>query len=847
MQARQGTAGQGQGKADEPPSVHIGTRQGTRQGPAPSRGKEEKGTTKSAVARRSPRELCDFSSRPRARHAATMADVTPATAIDQWEASVASIREGTRLYLTNDFAAAEALFKLGMGTEAASLATDQVKQDEEDEEPPPTVDSIEARDVRGAFALQFAVVGLMRGVASLANDQLDECLTRLWEADRLASLDTPWVGKKVTRGVCTLVAGVVQCLQQNLVRGVYNIVRSWQWIRYLRSEALEYQGVGASVVRSAAQLALGVFSLTLSLLPPHLIAAASWSTGFEIDREAGLALLRTCQEEEGIYSPIAALALLTFELDTKVFLGEAQSVDELAACERIIEWASTRFQDSVFFSLCSGELHACRHDLDGARAVVGAISNLPCVSELKALNAVVAYKRAVYHLASLDWHKAGIAFAASLEVYRAAGRRSLSPAMAVFSALCRLVSGEEEEARAMMEVVDGYRALEKKNWQRQDRLAFRLLAQFRGEQEPAAAALPSVGAGGGGTAAAAAAAAAASAAASSAAAAARGWASWATLAAASAGPSLAGDSKCGGGAGGGGGGGANGGGGSGDSGSGGGGSNGGCRPPPNVRSWALLELSVVMTVAMRCSWWMGETQCDGFIALLKSLELVTADDRAQRAMILAQFHSHRRQPHESLKHCAEGLQLEGQLDPASASTVQWGVAPMMHCISAQQHAALDAPHKAEASLQALSGYANYTAQGMVSFKTTRLRRALGLMVQQSFEQLALPAGYKATLLLRMEQGAAATVSWDWALESRDVDFSAAFQPDGGGAQVTIAAQTRHVVADGPGEGKFVLPEGCSAGSLTLEWSNCHSYLRAKSVAYRMVLSNGEEPPKPVIS
>ena len=129
----------------------------------------------------------------------------------------------------------------------------------------------------------------MRGVASLANDQLDECLSRLWEADRLASLDTPLGGQKGRpRRVHPLRGRRVLCLQHNLVRGVYNILRSWQWIRYLRSEALEFDGVGASVVRSAAQLALGVFALILSLLPPHLIRAASWTTGFEIDREAGL-------------------------------------------------------------------------------------------------------------------------------------------------------------------------------------------------------------------------------------------------------------------------------------------------------------------------------------------------------------------------------------------------------------------------------------------------------------------------------------------------------------------------------------------------------------------------------
>ena len=78
-------------------------------------------------------------------------------------------------------------------------------------------------------------------------------------------------------------------------------------IRYLRSEALEYRGIGSSVVRSAAQLALGVFAIILAMLPPTMVRAASWSTGFEIDREAGLAMLRDCQTEAGVFAPVSAL------------------------------------------------------------------------------------------------------------------------------------------------------------------------------------------------------------------------------------------------------------------------------------------------------------------------------------------------------------------------------------------------------------------------------------------------------------------------------------------------------------------------------------------------------------
>ena len=52
-------------------------------------------------------------------------------------------------------------------------------------------------DLRGAFTLQYAIVGLLRGVASMEENQLDTSLARLWEADALAARDVPWVGRKV--------------------------------------------------------------------------------------------------------------------------------------------------------------------------------------------------------------------------------------------------------------------------------------------------------------------------------------------------------------------------------------------------------------------------------------------------------------------------------------------------------------------------------------------------------------------------------------------------------------------------------------------------------------------------
>ena len=132
----------------------------------------------------------------------------------------------------------------------------------------------------------------------------------------------------------------------------------------------------------------------------------------------------------------------------------------------------------------------------------------------------------------------------------------------------------------------------------------------------------------------------------------------------------------------------------------------------------------------------------------------------------------------------------------------------------------------------------------MAFKAARLRRALGLIVADNYEPLALGAGRRAILSVRMKGGHA---EWDWALESRDVDFSATFSPDGGGPAVTITPDTRHSATDGPIEGRYALPAGCEGGTLHLQWSNAYSYLRGKSISYRLVLPDGSEVPQPVIS
>jgi hypothetical protein len=394
----------------------------------------------------------------------------------------------------------------------------------------------------------------------------------------------------------------------------------------------------------------------------------------------------------------------------------------------------------------------------------------------------------------------------------------------------------------MMAVVASYKALDKSNWGRQDRMAFRLLSLYRGDEQPtpSAAARPST--------------ARASAMLSSVA------ASFSSVLAV-AGGSLSGseEEKA-----------ARGGG---DDAAGLGGASArkrAARAPTAASSpstWAMLELAQTMTVGMRCTWWQTDAQSAQFVSMLQGLgpdgdgsaaeePPLTTDEQAQRWTILAQLYTHRsrRSPdkaRDGLECCMHGLALEASL---GASAQQFGLAPMLHCLAAQLHAKLGDPHKAEAELQLVKAFdgTGYMVQQAVTFKASRLRRSLGLMVAEDYERITLAGGKRAVLAVRLTGGAGTIANWDWALEARDVDFSATFTPDGSGGSggattLIIGAETRHSAADGPVEGHFELPAGCEAGVLRLEWSNAYSFLRSKSFSCRLVLPGGAAAPKAVIS
>jgi hypothetical protein len=441
---------------------------------------------------------------------------------------------------------------------------------------------------------------------------------RLLQADQLASESDAWVGQAVVRGICTLQVGFVQILQRSYMKGVFNVLRSWTWVKRLKSEALDFIGPEREVVRSVSLLTLGAFNIILSLLPPSLAKAGSWVSGFDGDRQGGLDMIRACWEEDGLTAPWAAITWLLFTLDTKTLLNEPQTAEDFATCQEILEWADKKYPRSIFFKMAESDLAACR--LDMARAAVLNEEIEANLGGLRAMKWVVLYKKGVFNLINAQWTAAGESFRESLSVYVEAGRRSMVPFMGMYTALCfetaleHLAASDEAgsagvaeslrtQAKEMWDLIAAHGAMDTSNWGKQDFVGFRMRAKYHIASD--AAAPPKAGSS------------------TVSDAYAEGAAEGAAAVKASS------------------------------------------QPPAEWRPWALLDLAMAMISQMRCTRWIPDEQTDALLALLDAGAAQRgADQRCTVAALGAEVSGFRPTPsrtRRALAYCETGLALQPSL------------------------------------------------------------------------------------------------------------------------------------------------------------------------------------------
>jgi hypothetical protein len=399
-------------------------------------------------------------------------------AAEHWRAGEAKLYESMALLFKNEFEQSDALLK---------LALDEAEKEEaEAERQQGPYQKNRARtdatgdffcDMRGPFALLRALTALLTGLASFENDQIQDCLERLLAAEAVAGLDKrEWVGKTLVQGICTLLAGIMQCTQHQFGKGVWNVFCAWRSIKVADPTGIEFKGKERTVVRSTSLLIVGAYHLLTSMMPPKMLRVASGILGDCGDREYALANMQSCWREDGVWACFGALVYASFMVDTRSFLNEPLTAVEIANVNEIMAWAKQKYPGSIFFAGVQANVFAMRQDIASAIACIQEVEQL--ATKLPGVGFVLYFKMGVYNMAKLDFGAAASALRSAVQAHKSHNRRAMVPYLSLLAAYCEWQTSNYAGVQELLEQVKEYSEKPKKDWGRQDKYAFKVAGKF---------------------------------------------------------------------------------------------------------------------------------------------------------------------------------------------------------------------------------------------------------------------------------------------------------------------------------------------------------------------------------
>jgi len=690
----------------------------------------------------------------------------------KWEEDMKRLYHSQDLLFLNKYDEAEEVMRQGMEAKKPSKGSD-------------------VRDVRSVFGMLYALLSASKGIANLSDDQLSQCHDRLVVAERLAVQGEDWVGKHGIRGLCLISMGLVELLQHSYVKGIYNIMRSWKYIRILRDDGLTYEGMEKEVVRSA-----GSFYILYSFLPPTASKMAAWFSGFEGDREKGLKYMYDCWKEGGICAPWGALNYVSFHVDTKTFVGERMSRKEHANVVQMLNTYSAKYPGSVLFSISESGLYACDRNIPKAREL-----NESAASELEKLPVlkwVLTYKRGIFYWTDCDWFNAGGAFEESMNIYIQAKRRSMVPFMAAYAFLSYLESMKTQpehtevakaKCKLLVDIANSYSAMNKKNWGRQDVYGFKVFKRCasalkfgKAHDKRKSSKLPGM--------------------------------SLLKLR----------------------------------------GHKGTSDEEATQLPWILLYLLECMVLQVRCTWFMLPEALENLMRKVKE-EMndrakngcLSKGDEVRVLMCFVEMYTQMDKVSDALATADRALKMESELSKKEKS---FGAIPMILYYKAKIHQERGNLHEAKSILKTLKKYGSkYELAGLIYLKLIVLSQQLGFDFEQDYVKLFASAGYKKTVTVKIPQeenksdetndedddddDAPSIIEWAWYVEKHTVGFRAEFHPLDKSKPPTII----QTIAKADTEGKFLIgefrPGDETEGYLHLIWDNSFSRLRGKTVQYKV--------------
>eukprot|EP00040_Diaphanoeca_grandis_P020289 m.107924 g.107924 ORF g.107924 m.107924 type:complete len:590 (-) comp27831_c0_seq1:53-1822(-) len=244
---------------------------------------------------------------------------------------------------------------------------------------------------------------------------------------------------------CTLLISMMQLLLESTyekIKGAMNIRSGWQQYRAITTQRARLVATGKDLdteAKCSLNFGIGCFNMVASLLPPRVLALASF-LGFPSDREFGLKQLELALNSGGLRSPVAGLMILTHHVTLQGACCHGGLIYEESA-DRVLARSLTLFPNGALFLMFKGRQSRMQKSFQQSTTEFELARG---VQNWDPLLHFCAYELAFTHMFFADWVKASTYWD---ELYK---ENDWSKGFYAYSkGVCHLAAGDAESAHAV--------------------------------------------------------------------------------------------------------------------------------------------------------------------------------------------------------------------------------------------------------------------------------------------------------------------------------------------------------------------------------------------------------------
>ena len=258
-----------------------------------------------------------------------------------------------------------------------------------------------------------AMINLVEGLLSGSSENLSKCIDDFWAAEKLSnySKDKEWIGNRISRGLSYMFGGLLQVFVGSYVKAGMNLTVGFKLIRDVEEDVLSYEGADKELIRSMGLLVLGLLNFFAIFLPPSITTIGDY-LGLGLSKEKFSTFMGSCNTEGGVFSYISRLILVYYMVNSKNFMLDRTSPEDVAECRALLDSCIKDAPDSVIVRVMNASVCLAEGKPDAAVATLSdaKIREVNERPEWATMALATEYKLGVAYLCCMDFVNAGAAF-----------------------------------------------------------------------------------------------------------------------------------------------------------------------------------------------------------------------------------------------------------------------------------------------------------------------------------------------------------------------------------------------------------------------------------------------------